>query len=205
MADDRDLITAYLDGVTELAPDERRRVEALLAADPDAAAEATATRAMLDQLRALPRPATSAEPDLRALGDAIARALPVARPRSRVPIYVGAVALVALVAVVALVALVVASTRPTPTPPSAAMIAPPAPIEPARRHAASHVWLGDDGDALELDLDAEQTAAAIDELTADYDLEVGTADPFGDQFGARIDTVDDAAMERIEHWLAEKG
>jgi anti-sigma factor RsiW len=192
MADDRDLIAAYLDGVTELAPDERRRVEALIAADPEAAAEADATREMIDQLRALPVPEA---PEGRALGDAIAGALPAARPaRSRAPIYAG------LAALAAMVVAYVATRAPTEVPPRAVAIesAPPP-------TTSSHIWLGEDNDPLDLDVD--EAATAIDELApSDDDLDYISwePDPFGAQFGARIDAVDDAAMDRIEHWL-EKG
>jgi hypothetical protein len=57
MRPDRDaLLTAYLDGITELSPAERREIEARLAADPTTRAEADATRALLGQLRDLPPP-----------------------------------------------------------------------------------------------------------------------------------------------------
>lgn len=56
MADRRptsELLAAYVDGVGELAIEERRRVERYLA-DPAARADEAATRELLDQLRALP-------------------------------------------------------------------------------------------------------------------------------------------------------
>lgn len=51
---DPELLAAYVDGVAELSPDDRRRVEAHLAGDPHARADETATRALLTRLRALP-------------------------------------------------------------------------------------------------------------------------------------------------------
>ncbi len=189
---DRDLIAAYLDGVTELSSDERRRVEALLADDPDAAAEADATRAMLGQLRALPPP--SGEPDFRALRDAIGKDLPASRPRSRTPIYAG-------LALAAMAVAYLATRTPEPPPTQAALATH---VEPATTVVAdsSRIWLGDDDDATDLDLDADQTLTAIDELFPEDDD--AAPDPFGGQFGARIDALDDAAMDRVEHWL-EKG
>ena len=46
---DDELLAAYLDGVSELTPDERKRVEAQLGE-----LDVAGTRAMIDQLRSLP-------------------------------------------------------------------------------------------------------------------------------------------------------
>ncbi|MEO7734226.1 MAG: hypothetical protein ABIY55_24900, partial [Kofleriaceae bacterium] len=48
------LDTAYVDGVAELAPDERRAIEARLAADPAVRAEHAAVRRLLERMRAVP-------------------------------------------------------------------------------------------------------------------------------------------------------
>src|ERR1700689_434210 len=49
-----ELLTAYVDGVTELDGAERRQIEELLERDPAARETAEATRALLGQLRELP-------------------------------------------------------------------------------------------------------------------------------------------------------
>ena len=77
--DTDDLLSAYLDGVTELTPDERRRVEARLADDPELRDDADATRALLGQLRELPP--EGAEPDWRAMERAIHAEVGDAAPR----------------------------------------------------------------------------------------------------------------------------
>ena len=73
------LVTAYVDGVAELLPDERRGVEAHLARDPGARAEADAARALLDRLRALPP--EGGEPDWAAMERSIRQAVATAPPR----------------------------------------------------------------------------------------------------------------------------
>lgn len=62
---DEELLAAYCDGVTELAIDERKRVEALLAADAPLRADEAATRSLLSTLRELPVEGT--EPDWTAM------------------------------------------------------------------------------------------------------------------------------------------
>jgi anti-sigma factor RsiW len=49
-----ELLSAYVDGVGELAPEERRAVEQMLRDDPSARADEAATRELLDGLRDLP-------------------------------------------------------------------------------------------------------------------------------------------------------
>src|SRR5687768_12336163 len=60
-----ELLAAYVDGVTELSADERRRVEAKLASDPALRDDETATRDLISQLRSM-SPADH-EPDWSAL------------------------------------------------------------------------------------------------------------------------------------------
>jgi anti-sigma factor RsiW len=61
--DDDDLLAAYLDGVGELTPDERHRVEQRLADDPAMRAEADATGSLLERIRALPSYEDGSEPE----------------------------------------------------------------------------------------------------------------------------------------------
>src|SRR5437016_5432419 len=85
--DDRADLVAYLDG--ELAPDEQRRVEALLNRNARARAEADAYRRTWDLLDHLPRPGPSSDFTSRTLErvSALRPAAPVAPPPPRVPWY----------------------------------------------------------------------------------------------------------------------
>src|SRR4051812_39433380 len=74
-----ELLTAYVDGVAELSPDERHRIEAHLAEQPRARADQAAVRALLDQLRALPH--EGSEPDWVAMERSIRQAVGDAVPR----------------------------------------------------------------------------------------------------------------------------
>lgn len=71
---DDELLAAYCDGATEISIEERKRVEALLAADANLRAEETATRALLGTLRELPSEGT--EPDWSAMERAIRAQVP---------------------------------------------------------------------------------------------------------------------------------
>ncbi|HET7505017.1 MAG TPA: hypothetical protein VFK02_28530 [Kofleriaceae bacterium] len=89
-----ELLAAYVDGVGELPPDERRRVEALLERDPGARAEQAMLRGLIEDLRALPpggggggggdgdgsEGVTAGEPDWaaleRSIRDAVGREVP---------------------------------------------------------------------------------------------------------------------------------
>src|SRR5215510_13877657 len=73
------LLTAYVDGVAELPPDERHDVEAHLARDPGARADADAVHALLDRLRALPP--EGGEPDWAAMERSIRQAVATAPAR----------------------------------------------------------------------------------------------------------------------------
>src|SRR5437667_9325055 len=79
------LLAAYVDGVAELTPDERKAVEARLASDPIARVEQAATRELLGSLRDLAPHGN--EPDWsameRAIGDAVGPSVPRPWWRSR--------------------------------------------------------------------------------------------------------------------------
>jgi hypothetical protein len=72
------LLAAYVDGITELSSEERRRVESALE-DPAVRADAEATRAVIGQLRELPR---EHAPDWAALELAIGNAVGPRPPRA---------------------------------------------------------------------------------------------------------------------------
>jgi len=211
-SDDRALLGAYVDGVAELTPDERRAAEAWLVSDPAARAEADALRGIVDQLRALP-PAGD-EPDWSAMERAIRHAVdavPV-RPWWRrwrwwMPALTCATAAAVLVAAWPSVA-----PAPEHAPPQdRAARAPQEDRDPDAPGAIVPLWLA--GGEVEVDV-----AAASDVSSMFGDLDVGlepaaedndevappTAEPgllpAGDL--AWVDRLDDAALERAEHWLA---
>jgi anti-sigma factor RsiW len=74
-----ELLSAYVDGVGELAPEERRAVEQMLRDDPSARADEAATRELLDGLRDLPP--LGNEPSWTQLEQAIGREVGSEVPR----------------------------------------------------------------------------------------------------------------------------
>lgn len=193
---DDELLAAYLDGVAELTPEERQRVEARL---PEF--EAKATRGMIDQLRALPPEGT--EPDWRAMERTIAAAVDEVKPpwwrRWLViaPIGVLAVAAVALLWLrhspeetkPAPVAVITPDRHDVAVPPAAA----PAPAE------STEIWI--DGRFVDIsDVDAD-LFDDTDEPTADVADEDALL-PAADL--GWVDELDDHALDRAEHWLERK-
>jgi len=173
---DDDLLAAYLDGVAELTPDERRRVEARLAEDPALRDDAGATRALLDQLRDLPP--EGAEPDWRALEQAIRAEVGDDVPRrswlARHLAWIAPGFALALAA--AVLALVLRTPEPTPIAPVvpdagvARAVAPGPAAEPASEADGTvALWL--DGAPLEI---AVADADRIDEGDLATALEVTT-------------------------------
>jgi hypothetical protein len=223
---DDDLLAAYVDGVAELAPDERHRVEARLTGDPRARAGQAAVRALLDQLRALPSEGT--EPDWatmeRSIRASVGRDVP--RPWWRRWTWLAPAALVAAAAALVLVMW----SRPAPgvvlgDPRAVGSVADPDP-RPADEVVA--LWL--DGAEVDVDLSAADLLgdAAPNDPTDLADL----ADPADladladlandnpdvappDAAPARallpatnlawVDGLDDDAIDRAERWLAGAG
>ncbi len=206
---DRELVTAYLDGVAELPTDERRRVEALLEAEPAARDEAAATRRLLGELRALP--GEGREPDWtqldRQIREAVGPAVPAARRgwlRWLVP--AGVLASAAVIVIVLL-----HDPRPRAPDPrrparSAAPVAlrtldaaRPAPVQAADApDDEAEVWL--DGEAVGVgDVDPgvlyDEDEGASDELADDRQLLLPADDL------RWIDALDDRALDRAEQWL----
>lgn len=190
-----ELLAAYLDGVSELTPEERKRVEARLSE-----LDVDGTRGMIEQLRALPP--EGREPDWRAMEKRIAAAVDEVKlpwwRRWFVP--VGALVMTAAVAMLWI------DRTPDPAavqPAPHVAIAPavdaavPAPVPAAQ---STEVWLdgqlvdvGDvDDSALFDDLDAPDTVTAEDDGLL----------PAGDL--GWVDNLDDRALERAEHILEKK-
>ena len=170
MRHDNDLLSAYVDGVSELTTEERRRVEELLAQDPTLRTEEAATRALLDKLRALP--AEGSEPDFAALERAIRAEVGagVARPWWRA---VGRwlVPAAALALATAGLALWLQHRAPTTEPIAARPVDAGVAVAPAVDETATiSLWL--DGDALEIASDE----TAVDDLLDDDDAELGAED-----------------------------
>ena len=209
---DDELLTAFVDGVGELAPDERRRVEALLAADPDARADADATRDVLGALRALP--AEGAAPDWaqleRRIRDAVAP-LPVRPWWRRWQLIVPFGACLAGAAALAIwLGTAKAPVAPAAVaPPEVAHAAPaepasPAPAATAAPDASDLVWVDDqaidvgglDADAIFGDLDRE----ARDAMEADTVGDAGGILPAVD-LGV-VDNLDDSQLDAAAQALA---
>ncbi len=200
MSNDHDLLAAYLDGIAELDPDERRRVDELLQS-PGARADADATRDLIDQLRALP--AEGHEPDWSVLERQIRAqvgAMPT-RPwwrRARWLVPIGVLAATAAIALLWL-------RHPAPEPP-VALVQPHvdagAPATDPAPAAATALWL--DGAAFDV---GDVDPAVLDDSHDMLATEADTTDDLGilpvDDLGW-IDTLDDKAIDRAERWLARK-
>jgi anti-sigma factor RsiW len=189
---DQQLIAAYLDGVAELSADERRRVEDMLRDDPAARADADELRGTLAALREL-RP-LGVEPEWSMLERRIAAAVPATVPTSwwRRLRWVAPIGALAATAATALVLF------HHPAPERTLLDGGTAPIvAPAEAPAATdELWL--DGHAVEIGdvdpmtlLDDDGGTLADDDLLPVQNLNW-------------IDSLDDAAIDRAEHWLAHK-
>lgn len=196
---DAELLSAYVDGVAQLSPDERRRVEALLERDPAARADQATVRALLDRVRALPP--EGGEPDWaameRSIGQAVGPSVPRAWWRSRrwlVPLSTFATAVAVLLVLWARPATrsapVVAVDRGDHEPP------PPDTVP---------LWL--DGAEIDVDLSAAELLGDpgigedddLAEAEAETETDVGL---LPSSSLAWVDRLDDDAIERAERWLA---
>ncbi len=164
----RDLLAAYVDGVSELTAEERRALEERLAADDALRAEAAETRALLGRLRELPGGShgSGGEPDWaeleRSIMDAVGPEVP--RPWWRRLGWRWVMPAAALAVGAAILALVVRAPEreadpapvigaPAPSGAGAGAPAPSGAPAPGSRDTMA-LWL--DGEGIEVVLDAEE-------------------------------------------------
>jgi len=210
--DTEELLAAYLDGVSELTPDERRRVEARLAEDPALTADADATRALLGQLRELPPEGT--EPDWRAMERAIRDEVGDAAPRRwwQAKRWTWLAPAAALAMAAAILALVLRAPDPTPSAPlvpDAGVARATTPAPAAADDDTVALWL--DGAPLELDaadveLIDEDELATNGDASADVEAEADalTADLMAPGDLAWVDELGEDDIAAAEAWLARK-
>jgi hypothetical protein len=202
---DTELLAAYVDGVAELDPDERHRVAARLAQDPEARADQAAVHTLLDQLRALPP--EGAEPDWTAMERSIRAAVGpvVPRPWWRRWKMLAPAAMLATAAAVVLVMW----ARPAPAPVAARgdrLTGPTTTDDPRPTDEVVALWL--DGAEVDVELSASDLLGddgdgEDDPTPADAGTEPGLL-PSTDL--AWVDGLDEDAIDRAERWLAgEKG
>lgn len=211
-----ELLTAYVDGVAELPADERRAIEAWLAADPEARTEAAAVQSVVGQLRALPPEGD--EPDWAAMERSIRQAVAAEPPRPWWRRWQWLVP--AMTCATAAAVLIVLWPRRSPgtapghgrAPDLGPGLHAPAPaVQPPAAPGDDVVALWLDGSEVDVDLSAAGglPVAAGDALG---DLELGAASPGDgdepDDVGllpaadlAWVDHLDDAALDRAERWL----
>jgi len=187
-ANDDELLAAYVDGVGELTPEERKRVEARLGE-----LDVAGTRQTIDQLRALPPEGN--EPDWRAMQARIAKAIDEApRPWWRrwfVP--------VGGLAVVVGAALLLLTVRHEDAP-----VAPPPPVAvkaPVVIDAAVPVPAAQ---ATELWLDGQLVDVSNVDPEALFDDEVEAPDAIADDGELTVDQLDDKALDNLDRWLERK-
>lgn len=218
--DAAELLTAYVDGVAELAPDERHRIEARLSSDPEVRTEATAVHALLDRLRALPPAGDGGdEPDWAAMERSIRSAVAAEPVRPWWRSWRWLVPAMTCVTAAALLFVVLPRT-PAVAPERRPIIEPaPAPtvLETSGGDSSVALWL--DGAVLDIDLSGPgltDVTAALGGLGGPGgpgDVMAGdTESPqtdVADEGGllpatdlAWVDGLDDAALDRAEHWLA---
>jgi len=192
---DDELLAAYLDGVAELTPEERQRVEAKLGE-----LDVAGTRGMIDQLRALPP--EGSEPDWRAMERRIAAAVDEVKPPWWRRWLVIAPASVLVVAAAALVWLRHApehETRPAPVAVITHDAGVPAPAPAPAPVESNEVFI--DGKFVDIsDVDAD-LFDDTDEPPADV-ADDDALLPAGDL--GWVDQLDDGALDRAEHWLERK-
>jgi hypothetical protein len=208
-AEHRGLLAAYVDGVAELSPDERRPVESWLAREPGARADADAVHGLIDRLRALPSH-DGDEPDWGAMERSIRLAVGDEVPRRwwrrwrwLVPTMTFATAAAVLLLIWPRSGEPVRAVPHVPAPATTTDRAGAAPDEPGDGVVA--LWL--DGAEVDIDVSAPE---ALRDLLGDAPPRPGDPGELeeADEVGllpatdlAWVDHLDDAALDRAEHWL----
>jgi len=211
-----ELLTAYVDGISELAVEDRRRIEAQLTSDPATRAEHAAVREVLDRLRSAAATADpSGEPDWVAMERSIRLAVgtDVPRPWWRRWRWLAPTVTFATAATV----MILMWSRPTPgaapdRAPRPAASGPDPARDPAVRDvpAAEVVPLWLDGDEVDVELSAsdllgepgvtgDDDAAQAERAAASDEVRLLPATDL-----AWVDHLDDEALARAERWLAGK-
>ncbi len=184
-ANDDELLAAYVDGVAELTPEERRRVEGKLGE-----LDVAGTRDVIQQLRALPPEGT--EPDWRAMQARIAKAIDEA-PRPWWRRWFVPVGGLAVVVGAALLLLTMRHDEPAPTVQPPVAVQMPDAAVPAPPAQATELWL--DGQLVDVsDVDPEA-------LFDDLDVPDAIAD---DGELLTVDQLDDKALDNLDRWLERK-
>jgi anti-sigma factor RsiW len=212
-----ELLTAYVDGVSELSPADRKRIEAQLAGAPQARADEAQLRALLGRLRALPPEGD--EPDWAAMERSIHAAVGDEVPRPWWRAWRWLVPLTSFATAAAV--LILLASRPSPsrapsapvasvdvgtpaTPDRADRGAPADRAEPAGdRPVIVPLWL--DGVEVDVDLSAAEILRGPD--AGEYDpAQPGADDDDGALLPSTglswVDHLDDDALSRAERWLA---
>ncbi|HEX4423145.1 MAG TPA: hypothetical protein VH165_34745 [Kofleriaceae bacterium] len=192
--DESALVAAYVDGVAELSPEDRRAVEAGLARDPAARADHAAVRGLIDRLRALPPEPEGGEPDWSAMERSIRSAVGSSVPRPWWRRWTWLAPTTTLVTALAVLLVVMWSHRapvaeaPRPVIPShglASQRAPQVPPEAAGDAATGtgvvSLWL--DGAEVDVDVSAPAARALLGEPGDDEAVD---------------ETVDEAAAEAAD-------
>lgn len=206
---DRDLISAYIDGVAELTSDERKRVAVLVRDEPEAAAEAAAVRAMIGELRGLPH--EGREPEWSVLEREIRLAVGPQVPSGWRRAWGWWIPVGALVTAAAIVLLLVHPDREAVSAPAPVVARPPVAALPIAKGspAGEAIWL--DGEAVELGDVAPSFSSDDASDDAGDDAGDDTGEALADESGLLpatnldwIDDLDERALDRAEAWLDRK-
>lgn len=200
--DDRELLAAYCDGVTELSIDERKRVEALLAADDHLRADEATTRETIRTLRELP--ALGTEPDWSAMERAIRAQVPDEVPRQWWrPVWRWLVPVTALATMATIAVLAFGDERDTRSEaaPIAVTVDAGVPIPEPVAEPAEHVAIHLDGEDVLLDEELDDLLEVDEMLLGEADAGVQGLLSYD---LAWVDELDDDAAAFAEKWLDER-
>jgi hypothetical protein len=193
-----ELLAAYVDGVGELTPSERRRVELLLADETGAREDEAATRDLIGKLRELPR---QSEPDWITLERSIQEAVGDEVPRPFWRKWRFAVPVLALAGATAIAVFALRGTSEDSVPAPIVIETPTPERAPADETMAVYL----DGTDLELAIEtAELADDRLDEMTfAGLDSFEPEENLLGNDLGW-VDDLDEADLQRLEGWLERK-